>query len=97
MPAHTNKRALNKACVIRWKVAILNNPNATQVIITPSCLRVDKAMIFLKSHSVVALRPAISIVIDAEINKMVLNRGSVVRNEEKRMSRKTPAVTSVEE
>ena len=44
-----------------------------------------------------ALRPAISIVIDAEINRIVLNRGSVVRSEEKRISKKTPAVTSVEE
>lgn len=31
-------------------------------IITPSCLRVDKAIIFFISHSAMALAPAISIV-----------------------------------
>jgi hypothetical protein len=46
------------------------------VIIIPSWLRVDKAIIFFISHSVVALRPAINMV-DTAINKiMVLKRGS---------------------
>lgn len=76
---------------------MLYRPKATQTIITPSCLSVDKAMIFLKSVSVVALKPAISIVIDAEINRTVLNRYKLFRNEENRINKKTPAVTSVDE
>lgn len=51
----------------------------------------------MKSVSVVALRPAISIVTDAEMSRMVLNMYKLLRNDEKRISRKTPAVTSVEE
>lgn len=31
-------------------------------IITPNCLNVDRATIFLKSHSVFALMPAIKVV-----------------------------------
>lgn len=34
-------------------------------IITPSCLRVDRAMIFFRSHSTMAAIPAISIVREA--------------------------------
>jgi len=45
----------------------------------PSWLRVDRAIIFLKSHSVVALNPAISIVIEAEISRIELNSGKVFR------------------
>lgn len=54
-------------------------------------------MIFLKSHSVVALIPAISIVIDADVKRIVLNIGRELRKDEKRISKKTPAVTKVEE
>jgi hypothetical protein len=36
-------------------------------------------------------------VIDAEINRAVLKRYKLFRNEENRISKKTPAVTSVEE
>lgn len=72
-PAQMNSRALNRACVIRWKIAIPWSWIAIHTIITPSCLRVDRAMIFLKSVSVVALRPAINMVIEAEMIRMVLN------------------------
>lgn len=41
-------------------------PSPSLVIITPSCLRVDNAIIFFMSHSVVALIPAINIVEIAE-------------------------------
>jgi hypothetical protein len=88
---------LKRACVIRWKVAILYKFRATQTIITPSCLSVDKAIIFLKSVSVVALSPAISMVIEAEISRIELNRSKEFRYGPKRMSRKTPAVTRVDE
>lgn len=48
-------------------------PSPSLVIITPSCLRVDKAIIFFKSHSVTAEMPAISIVKQAVRIKQVLN------------------------
>ena len=35
---------------------------ASLAIITPNCLRVDRAMIFLRSHSTRATDPAINIV-----------------------------------
>lgn len=54
-------------------------------------------MIFFISHSVVALRPAISMVDTATNRRMVLNIGNLVRNWKKRMVRNTPAVTRVEE
>jgi len=50
------------------------------VIIIPSCLSVDKAIIFFMSHSVVALRPAISIVHTAISSMAVLNIGVECRN-----------------
>lgn len=63
----------------------------------PSWLRVDSAIIFFMSHSVVALMPAINIVDTATNSSSVLNKGSVVRNWKKRMVRKIPAVTRVDE
>lgn len=41
------------------------------VVIIPSCLRVDKAIIFFMSHSVIALIPAINIV-DTPISSIIL-------------------------
>ena len=40
---------------------------------TPSCLRVDRAMIFFISHSVVALSPAISVVNVAKMRRVEEN------------------------
>lgn len=40
------------------------------VIITPNWLRVDSAIIFFKSHSVIAEAPAINIVRQAIISKV---------------------------
>lgn len=48
-------------------------PIARLTIITPNCLSVDRAMIFFISHSVIAARPAISVVRQAKISKHVLN------------------------
>lgn len=53
-PAQINRRALNKACVTRWKKAIFGCLSPMAIIITPSCLKVDRAMIFFKSVSHVA-------------------------------------------
>lgn len=92
-----NNRALNRAWVIKWKKARLGEFILNLAIITPSCLRVDKAMIFFKSHSVIAESPAISIV-RQEINRRVdISRGTAMIELWKRIRRKTPAVTRVEE
>lgn len=79
-PAQINSSALNKACITMWNIAMLGSPKPIAVIIIPSCLSVDSAIIFFMSHSVVALIPAISIVHTA-INRMVkLKAFSVDRN-----------------
>lgn len=68
-PAARNKRALNRACVIRWKNASVGRLRPRLLIITPNWERVDKAIIFFISDSVKAAVPAINMVIDAIINK----------------------------
>lgn len=50
------------------------------VIIIPNCLRVDRAITFFISHSVVALIPAISMVLTAITNRDLLNRGLLFKN-----------------
>lgn len=65
-----NNKALNNACVTIWKYARLGAFKPIAVIIIPSWLKVDNAMIFFISHSVVALRPAINIV-DTAINRII--------------------------
>lgn len=42
---------------------------------SPNCLSVDRAIIFLRSHSVMAERPAISIVIEAVSRRRGFRRG----------------------
>jgi len=49
------------------------------VIIIPSWLKVDKAIIFFISHSVIALSPAITMVVTATIRRKILNIGNVCR------------------
>lgn len=44
-------------------------------IITPSCLKVDRAMIFFMSHSAMAAVPAINMVKVAIIKSVWLKRG----------------------
>lgn len=68
------------ACVNIWKKVKLISPNARLVIIIPNWLRVDRAMIFFISCSVVALRPAISIVDTAMNSRILLNSGNKLRN-----------------
>lgn len=72
-------------------------PRPNAAIITPSCLRVERAIIFFISHSPIALYPAISIVIDAIKSKHGQNHLDGIRAGENRIKRKTPAVTRVEE
>lgn len=49
------------------------------IIIRPNCLRVERAIIFFISHSVVALRPAMNIVVVPIIKIIELNIGVVWR------------------
>jgi len=60
-----NNSALNNACVTRWKNAKFGSPIPILLIITPSCLRVERAITFFRSHSARAFMPAINIVIVA--------------------------------
>lgn len=71
--------------------------NPIAAIIIPNCLRVDKAIIFFMSHSVVALNPAIRVVETATNSNKGENHHEEDRKSKNRISRKTPAVTSVEE
>lgn len=66
-------------------------------IITPSWLRVDKAIIFFISHSVNAAIPAINIVKAEAKNSKVEKRLREDRKGWKRINKNTPAVTNVDE
>ena len=61
-PAQMNRRALNRACEIRWRNVRDGSPIPRVDNITPSCLRVERAITFLRSDSTMADRPAISMV-----------------------------------
>lgn len=67
------------------------------IIITPSCLKVDSAMIFFKSDSAIAAIPAIVNVATEQIKRHVVKYWDINKNGENRINRKTPAVTKVEE
>lgn len=54
-----------------WMNAIVGRSNPRHVTIIPSCLRVDSAIIFFISHSVIAENLAISIV-ETPINRAAL-------------------------
>lgn len=75
-----NSRALNRAWVTMWKYARLTIPNPMEAIIIPSCLRVDRAIIFFMSHSVMALNPAIVVVDTAISSRVWLNQVVDLRN-----------------
>lgn len=75
----------------------LGRPRPRVASITPSWLRVDRAMIFLRSHSTMADRPAISIVSEEMKRRLGRNEGQRFRKGKNRNKRKTPAVTRVEE
>lgn len=96
-PALINNRALNLACEIKWKKAILLLFILILNIIIPSCLRVDSAINFLRSGSIIAANPAITDVSSA-VDKVSNINGSVsLIDEVTRIMRKIPAVTSVDE
>jgi len=63
-----------------WKYANRGMLSPILVIIIPSWLNVDRAIIFFMSHSVVALKPAINIV-ETAMNKIIeLKKGKEWRN-----------------
>lgn len=70
-PAHMNSNALNRAWVERWNRARDGRARPRLAIITPSWLRVDRAIIFFMSDSNIADSPAINIVRDAVRSKRV--------------------------
>lgn len=72
-------------------------PIASLTIITPSCLSVERAIIFFMSHSVIALIPAINVVRTARIKRILWKQTDEDKKGQKRNNRKIPAVTSVEE
>ena len=59
---------------MRWKNASIGAPKPKLIIITPSCLNVESAMIFFISHSVMALSPAINAVSVAIMMRILLKR-----------------------
>ena len=70
-------------------------PREIENIIIPSCLKVDKAIIFFRSNSNTATIPDINIV-RTEIGKRIVATWFSNKNEN-RIRRYTPAVTNVEE
>lgn len=80
MPAAINRRALKRAWVIKWKKAKPGSLIEIVEIITPSWLRVDRAIIFFRSHSARADIPAISMVTEAIKRSVGQNRGKELRN-----------------
>lgn len=95
-PAAINKADLKKACIIKWRYANSLFPIPKIVNISPSCLKVDKAITFFKSASKLATQPAANIV-----NKPALStkgwRLVCVIKELNRITKNTPAVTKVDE
>jgi wobble nucleotide-excising tRNase len=55
--------ALKYACLIKCNQHNAGSPRPKVNIIIPSCLRVDKAIIFFISSSIKAAKPAITVVI----------------------------------
>lgn len=70
---------MNRAWVRRWNIVIEGRFKARDIIITPSWLKVDKAIIFFRSISSIAVIPAISIVRVAVIKSILLKIGAVLR------------------
>lgn len=60
-----NRRALNRAWVNKWKNANKGMLSPIAAIIMPSCLKVERAIIFFRSHSNMAVSPAIKVVKEA--------------------------------
>lgn len=71
-PEHRNSRALKKECVAIWRKASVGWFSPTIVIIRPSWLVVDSAIIFLMSCWVAAAAAANIVVVAPRIKQMVV-------------------------
>jgi len=85
------------ACIIRWKKPNRGPTREQLVIINPKWLKVDKATTFFKSFSNSAINPAKIMVMMPLTNIIILIEGIFIKKLEKRITRNTPAVTSVDE
>lgn len=73
IPEHKNNRDLNIAWVTKWKKANFGKFIEIEEIINPSCLKVERAIIFFKSNSILALDPDINIVKHDNIKSIYIN------------------------
>jgi len=94
-PMLMNSADLNNACAIKWKKQKFLNPSPNKIIIMPSCLRVERAITFLRSDSKMAQMLEISIV-KIPVMKIKYKELSFIKSN-KRNIKNTPAVTKVEE
>lgn len=69
VPAVINRSALNSACVSKWKKVRESKCKDSLIIITPNCLKVERAIIFFMSVSITATILAINIVSVEDNNK----------------------------
>lgn len=90
-----NNPDLNNACAIKWKKQKFLNPKPNKIIIMPNCLRVERAITFLRSDSKMAQILEISIV-RIPVMKIKYRELSFIKSN-KRNIKNTPAVTRVEE
>ena len=95
-PAAINKADLNKACIIKCRNARFSLPSPRTVNISPSWLKVDRAITFFRSVSKLATHPAAIMVITPAISN-IGRRSVCLINGKNRITRKTPAVTKVDE
>lgn len=64
----------------KWNKVKYGCAMARLAVITPSWLRVDRAIIFFMSHSFTAFIPAINIVSIATIRRILWKRGDLERS-----------------
>ena len=91
-----NNIALKNAWDSKWKKDSKGILAPSVIIITPNCLRVERAIIFFMSISNIAVNPAI-IIVNVPININPVERTEVETNIFIRISKYTPAVTRVDE
>lgn len=96
-PAVKNRRDLKRAWLIKWNKAKLGRCTPKAIIINLSCLKVDKAIIFFISSSLMAERLAIIRVIEEQDRRRNVKVDFSEIEGKNRIRRKTPAVTRVEE
>lgn len=94
-PTDKNKHDLNMACLIKWKKANIGSPIDSLNIINLSCLRVERATIFLLSIDTTAVIDDITK--DTTLTSASATKDGLSIQEDICKSKKTPAVTRVDE